>query len=103
MSSQRKIDSCRANCSLSKGPVTEEGKKRSSQNAIRHGMLAQTVVFEGESVERFTAYVESLEAQYQPANPAEQSLIESMAVSNWMLQRIWGFGKATFDLEMAKV
>jgi len=45
MSSFRQIEANRRNAHLSKGPVSEEGKERSRQNAIRHHCLtAETVI-----------------------------------------------------------
>jgi hypothetical protein len=37
MSSFQQIEANRRNARLSTGPVTEEGQKRSRQNALRHG------------------------------------------------------------------
>ena len=53
MTTKRKSETARINGARSRGPVTAEGKQIASQNAIRHGMLAQTVVLEGESDELF--------------------------------------------------
>ena len=38
-----------ANAELSTGPRTEEGKARSSQNSLKHGVFAKTIVLPGES------------------------------------------------------
>lgn len=102
MSSPRRIQSSKANGALARGARTEEGKQRSSLNALRHGMLAQTVVLEGESIERFTALLESLEEEHQPATPTENDYVEIMAMARWMQMRVLGFAKAQFDLEMAR-
>jgi hypothetical protein len=40
MSSFRQIDANRRNARLSTGPVTEDGKRKSLQNALRHGLTA---------------------------------------------------------------
>jgi hypothetical protein len=44
MISFRQIEANRRNARQSTGSVTEEGKKRSGQNALRHGMTAETVI-----------------------------------------------------------
>jgi hypothetical protein len=43
MSSFRQIEANRRNARLSTGPVTEERKRRSRQNVLRHGLTAETV------------------------------------------------------------
>ena len=44
MTSFRQIEANRRNAQLSTGPVTEVGKRKSRQNAVRHGLTAETVI-----------------------------------------------------------
>jgi len=44
MTSLRQIESNRRNARRSIGPKTQSGKQRSSQNAVRHGLTAETVI-----------------------------------------------------------
>jgi hypothetical protein len=101
--SDRKLAANRANALLSTGPRTPEGKAKSSKNATRHGMLAKTIVLEGESEERFQELLLSLIAEFHPRTPAENAVIETMAAANWGLMRTWGMRKAGMDQEMFRV
>lgn len=101
MSSQRKIDSARANGTRSESPVTEVGKRASSQNGIRHGILADTVVLEGESMDRFEELHAALMAEFQPALPPS-ALVDTMTMARWRHMRVLGIQKAGFDLEMMR-
>ena len=102
MTSLRKITSSRTNGAKSRGPVTAAGKAASARNSLRHGMLAQTVVLEGESQSRFIALLESLMAEYSPVSESEVSLVEAMAVAQWRRLRVWAIEKCHFVREMAR-
>jgi len=102
MSSERRIQSSRLNGARSRGPITPEGKAASSQNGIRHGILANTVVLEGESKDCFEQLLAELTKELQPQTPTESALVETMAIARWRQMRIWGIEKASFDLEMAR-
>ncbi len=89
MSSQRRIEASRANGARSRGPVSAEGKERSAKNALRHGLLAGTVVLENEDGEEFQESLAALVVRFQPADPVELGLVEEMAAAQWRKRRSW--------------
>ncbi|HEY3827383.1 MAG TPA: hypothetical protein VGL82_22680 [Bryobacteraceae bacterium] len=99
MSTERQKQASRANGSKSRGPSTPEGKRASSHNAEKHGLLSGTIVLEGESTDRFLDLVADLHEEFQPQTPFEESLIENMAAARWRQMRIWGMEKAGMDHE----
>jgi hypothetical protein len=101
--SDKQIEASRANGAKSRGPVTDEGKQHSSRNAITHGLLAQTVVLNGESKERFATLLHSIQQELQPATAIENQLVETMAVARWRQFRIVGMEKAAVAREVGKL
>jgi hypothetical protein len=89
MSSLRRINASRANAARSTGPVTPEGKARSSANAIRHGLLARCVVLENESGPCFDDLLTQHIERFAPADGVEFAMIEEMAAANWRMRRAW--------------
>ena len=65
MSSFRQIEANRRNAALSTGPVTEDGKKRSRQNAVRHGLTAETVITALEDADDYAAFEMAVTADYE--------------------------------------
>jgi hypothetical protein len=101
MSTPKQIEASRANGRRSKGPVTPEGKQNSSRNNTRHGLLAQTIVLEGESEERFSALLDQFMQTHQPQSATEAALVEQLAVAQWRLMRVWGAQKLALDRDIA--
>ncbi len=91
-----------ANTAKSTGPVTPEGKARSSRNATRHGLLADSIVLHGESDDRFSALVSSLESELHPDPGIESAQTEIMAVAHWRRMRLWSLEKALYVQETRK-
>ena len=87
MSSLRRINSSRANGARSRGPITPQGKERSSANALRHGLLAKRVVLENESSECFDDLVTRHIEHFAPADEVEFGMFEEMAVAYWRMRR----------------
>src|ERR1039458_2163845 len=87
MSSLRRILSSRTNGARSIGPLTAEGKRRSSQNATSHGLLAHQIVMQDESPEGFEAAMNNNLDRLQPADGMEFLMVEEMVASHWRLRR----------------
>ena len=97
MSSLSRINASRANGRLSKGPVTAVGKLRSSQNAVRHGLLARCLVLEDESPEAFQSLLAAYIDRLQPADALELDVVEEMVAAIWRLRRSWAIETHMMD------
>jgi hypothetical protein len=102
MATEKQIAANRLNAQKSTGPRTAEGKSIAARNALRDGLLASTVVLEGESQTRFLEILNAFIAEVQPNTASEMMLVENMAVCRWRQMRIWGFEKAVIALEVAR-
>jgi hypothetical protein len=78
----------RANGAKSKGPVSVEGRARSSQNSLRHGLSSKIVVLPHENRDAFEAVRDSYMDDFQPANQSQHDLVETMAAARWRLNRL---------------
>jgi hypothetical protein len=86
--SNEKLRANQQNAQHSTGPRTEAGKQRVSQNALKHGLLAQQAVLPGEDIHEYDGYIRSLEQKFQPADFLEFSLIRQMVDAEWRLRRL---------------
>jgi hypothetical protein len=87
MTSIRQIMANRQNALYSTGPVTIAGKQRSRQNAIRHGLLAETVIAELENPEDYTGFEAAVMADYDPVTTVDRELVLRLANVLWRLRR----------------
>src|SRR3974377_1766609 len=87
MSSLRRDEANRRNARLSTGPVTEEGKKRSRQNALRHGLTAETVIDTLEDAGDYAAFEMAVTADYDAQSAVERELVLRLASLLWRLPR----------------
>jgi len=74
----------RANAQHSTGPKTPEGKQRSSLNALRHGLTAVP----SEDLAAYQAHLQSFIDQYDPQDPTESHLLQTLADIAWRNQRV---------------
>ena len=97
MSSLRQIEANRRNARRSTGPITEDGKKRSRRNAVRHGLTAETVIAALESWDDYEAFEAAIIADYNSETAVERQLVLRLASVLWRLRRATGIETAIFD------
>ena len=76
MATEAQIKANQENAKKSTGPATEEGKQRSSMNAMVHGIFSKTPLLPGENLEQFKLLEEKIIKAYQPTDAMECLLVQ---------------------------
>jgi len=86
--SSARAEASRRNGAKSCGPKTPEGKARSAQNALRHGLRAQKyVVLPGESAAAFAELEAALMEELAPEGALQCVLARRVVAAAWRLER----------------
>lgn len=88
MPTQSQLAANKANAQLSTGPKTADGKSKCSRNALKTGLTGRTVVLPEEDAAAYEQHLARFTAEWKPANEAEKVLVQSIADTEWRLQRI---------------
>jgi len=99
MTSFRQIEANRRNAQLSTGPVTETGKQRSRQNAVRHGLTAETVIDLLEDADDYAAFELAITADYDAQTAVERELVLRLASLLWRLRRATAIESGLFKFQ----
>jgi hypothetical protein len=94
--SEAQLIANRANAQFSTGPRTEEGKKRSSLNAFRHGLTGQIVIHTPEDKQAFEKHCDAIREDLKPVGALETTLARSIAEDYWRLNRARALENAIF-------
>jgi hypothetical protein len=87
MTSLKQIEANRRNALRSTGPRSEDGKQRASQNAVRHGWTAETVIEPLEDPEDYKAFERAVAEGYGEQTAVERELVLRLASLLWRLRR----------------
>ena len=85
--SDTQLQANRLNAQLSTGPKTPEGKKRSSLNALRHGLSGQIVVLPNEDMQAYLAFGQRLLEDLAPQGELEKQMVQTLVDTQWRLNR----------------
>jgi hypothetical protein len=88
----------RRNAARSTGPVTPEGKRRSSLNALRHGLTSQTVVLPEDDLAAYQEHCAQFHAELKPQGLLETKAVQTIADTYWRLDRIRAMENNLFSL-----
>jgi hypothetical protein len=70
------------------GPRTKQGKQRSKNNALKHGIFSNVAVLPGESQAEFNNLLADYCDDFQPVGAFEDDLVEMLVVHRWRLRRL---------------
>jgi hypothetical protein len=103
MISLLKSETARSNGAKSRGPTSAEGRAKSSRNALKHGLSADsdTVLLDCEDPAQFNELLRKLRDIHKPATSAEKDLVEEMASARWRLRRMSTIEAGLLNAEVA--
>src|SRR5438132_11960419 len=90
MTSLRQLETNRQNAQRSTGPRTDEGKRASRRNALRHGLTAETVIEILEDPDDYKAFEANIIADYDAHTAVERELVLRLASLLWRIRRATG-------------
>jgi hypothetical protein len=76
------------NAEKSTGPVTSEGKQRSSMNAMKHGLTGNRMILQTHGLEAYTRLTTALTNDLAPATELERQLVQKLIDCHTRLNRI---------------
>ena len=106
MSTIRQIEANRLNAKKCTGPRSAEGKARSSMNALKSGIDANSRIIRGEKAEDLTTLAAEYHTRWIPTTPEQRMLVDTLVFNEWLQRRmatveaqLWQDNKADYSFE----
>jgi hypothetical protein len=99
VTSLRQIEANRRNARLSTGPTSEEGKRKSRRNAVRHGLTAETIIDALEDADDYAAFEVAVASDYDARTAVERELVLRLASLLWRLRRATAIESGLFEIQ----
>ena len=103
MTSHKQFEANCQNAQKSTGPRTQNGKRRSRLNALRHGLAAETVVEGLENPATYKKFQSAIVSHYEPQSPVEHELVLRLASLLWRLRRATSIETGLFEIQAASL
>jgi hypothetical protein len=103
MRTDKQNEASRRNGGKSQGPVTEEGKANSAQNAVSHNICTgHLVLLNNEDPREFHRLMDDYILRFQPVDGVELDLVHKMIAATWREKRVTAMETALFELEILR-
>lgn len=86
--SEARLAANQANAEMSTGPTSDAGKAKSSLNAVKTGLTGRTVLLSTDDAAVYERHIQAYQAEFQPVGLRETALVQSLADTDWRLERI---------------
>ena len=100
MATEAQIKANQENAKKSTGPLTDEGKQRSSMNAMTHGIFSTIPLLPGENLEQFKLLEEEIIKAYQPTDAMECLLVQRVYLTCMRQIRLREAESAKLEISM---
>jgi hypothetical protein len=87
MASQKQLEANRLNAAKSTGLRSLQGKARSSMNALKSGIDAESQIIRGEKVAALEALAADYYTRFDPTTPEQRMLVDTLVDAEWLLRR----------------
>jgi hypothetical protein len=88
MATIKQIEANRLNSQKSTGPRSVEGKARSSQNALKSGIDAESLIIHGEDRAALEALTQEYVERFHPTTPEQRHYVDTLIRNDWQLRRL---------------
>jgi hypothetical protein len=101
-STNTRSEQARINGAKSKGPITADGKSKSSKNALKHGFAAKVnVLIAPDDSEEWDIHTAGYRDSYLPVNYQETDFVNQLASISWRQSRLVGIETALIDFQLS--
>jgi hypothetical protein len=88
MATIKQIEANRLNSQKSTGPRSVEGKLRSSQNALKSGIDAESLIILGEDRVALEILTQEYVERFHPTTPEQRHFVDILIRDDWQLRRL---------------
>jgi len=102
MPTDKQRDANKRNAQKSTGPRTEEGKRKSSLNGLRHGLFAKNYTMTPDEKIEHGRLLEAYIGHFRPEDPITLDLVEELAMAKMRQKRAWALESDLLRIELIR-